>query len=502
MCFLPLRNEMRLSKSKILSYRQCSKKLWLELHSPELATESNSSEKNFRVGNQVGELSQNIYDPLSNGELIDPFEIGFENAISKTAELLKGSEPIFEAAFSNESAFVLADIMLWNKNASKWRMIEIKSSASVKEYHLDDVAIQYWVSQSTGVNLESISLGHIDSSWVYSGDGNYTGLIKEADLTKEAKSKTRTVPTWFKEAYAVARRSVEPDVKTGSQCKKPFDCAFYEYCTAGLSKPIYPTSILPSIRTKALKDFIAENNVSELEDIPDGLLNERQLRVKTHTLADKLYFDEEGAKSALAECEYPHYFLDFETINLAIPRWKGTRPFQQIPFQFSLHIRDVKESELVHKEFLDLSGGDPSRALAQRLIDDCGKNGSIFVYNKGFEAGRIRELANRFTDLAGELLAIEQRLFDLWPIAKDYFYHPSQMGSWSIKKVLPAISSKYNYEELEGVQDGGMAMDAFAKAIDLQDGSDEKQVLEKQLLEYCELDTLAMVEILDFFSRS
>jgi len=457
MCFLPLRNEMRLSKSKILSYRQCSKKLWLELHSPELATESNSSEKNFRVGNQVGELSQNIYDPLSNGELIDPFEIGFENAISKTAELLKGSEPIFEAAFSNESAFVLADIMLWNKNASKWRMIEIKSSASVKEYHLDDVAIQYWVSQSTGVNLESISLGHIDSSWVYSGDGNYTGLIKEADLTKEAKSKTRTVPTWFKEAYAVARRSVEPDVKTGSQCKKPFDCAFYEYCTAGLSKPIYPTSILPSIRTKALKDFIAENNVSELEDIPDGLLNERQLRVKTHTLADKLYFDEEGAKSALAECEYPHYFLDFETINLAIP---------------------------------------------QRLIDDCGKNGSIFVYNKGFEAGRIRELANRFTDLAGELLAIEQRLFDLWPIAKDYFYHPSQMGSWSIKKVLPAISSKYNYEELEGVQDGGMAMDAFAKAIDLQDGSDEKQVLEKQLLEYCELDTLAMVEILDFFSRS
>ena len=201
----------------------------------------------------------------------------------------------------------------------------------------------------------------------------------------------------------------------------------------------------------------------------------------------------------LAKYLLPAYFLDFETIQFAVPIWRGTRPYQQITFQFSLHI--INESgALEHIEFLDISGNDPSESFAQALIQACGDNGPIFVYSAGFETARIRELAERYPQFSDQLLAINLRVVDLLPIAREHYYHPSQQGSWSIKKVLPAVVPELRYDSLDGVQDGGMAMGAFLESIHPDTSAERRAQIEQQLLEYCKLDTYAMVRLWQVFS--
>ena len=493
---------MKLSKSKIISSRQCQKKLWLEVHKPELIEFNSSSQTAFSIGDKVGDIARNIYDPNLSGTLIDPFDIGFDKAFKQTQKLLTDKKSIFEAAFSNDYGLVLADVLCRENENSLWRMIEIKSSTSVKDYYLDDIAIQYHIASSSGLKLESISLGHIDNSWIYKGDGDYRGLITEVDLTSHAINAEEEVINWFDQGHKTIKQETEPAIETSEHCFSPFECPFLEHCSKDKPKASFPVNWLPNIRTKKLKSYIANNEVIELSGVPDELLNDKQLLVKKHTLENKIFFDHEGSSRELDNYDYPYYFLDFETINPAVPKWSGTRAYQMIPFQFSLHVHRNANSDLEHFEFLDLSGEDPSLKFAQTLIKDCDKQGPIFVYNIGFESARIKELGARYPELEPELLAINKRLIDLWPIAKKHYYHPSQQGSWSIKKVLPAMVPHLNYDDLEGVQDGGMAMDAFEIAISIDTSKEDKDKLKAQLLKYCELDTFAMVEIFRFFKNS
>ncbi len=182
-----------------------------------------------------------------------------------------------------------------------------------------------------------------------------------------------------------------------------------------------------------------------------------------------------------------------------MPIWKGTRPYQQITFQFSLHTLG-ESGQLSHTAFLDLTGDDPSEPFAKALIAACGESGPVFVYFAGFETARIRELAERFPDLAEPLLAINARVVDLLPIARNRYYHPSQQGTWSIKAVLPAAVPELSYHQLEGVQDGESAMDAFSEAIQSDTTAERKGEIERQLLAYCRLDTFAMVRLWQLFS--
>lgn len=193
--------------------------------------------------------------------------------------------------------------------------------------------------------------------------------------------------------------------------------------------------------------------------------------------------------------------MDFETIQFAVPIWKGTRPYQQIPFQFSVH-HLASTGELKQQAFLDLMGTDPSKAFAEALIAACGEHGPIFVYNAGFETARIRELSERFPHLAQALLSLNERIVDLLPVARNHYYHPSQKGSWSIKAVLPALCPDLKYDDLDGVQNGGMAMDAFLEALAPQTSLARKSEIEQQLLAYCALDTYAMVRLWLIFSGS
>ena len=234
--------------------------------------------------------------------------------------------------------------------------------------------------------------------------------------------------------------------------------------------------------------------LSELIDVPDANLNALQQRVKHCTLNNEVFHDREGAIAALPPDSGASLFLDFETAMLAVPIWAGTRPYQQVPFQYSLH-RVESDSSIIHMSFLDLSGNNPSRALAEALIKDCGAEGPIYVYNAGFERGVILRLAEAFPELSVALLAIAERLVDLLPVTRNHYYHPDQKGSWSIKAVLPTVSPDLAYAELEGVADGSQAMDAFAEAVDPSTSAERKAQIHQELEDYCRLDTLAMVRL-------
>ncbi len=489
-----------LSKSKIIAFRQCPKRLWLEIHRPELREDSAGTLASYQVGHQVGDVAQRIYDPNGKGAVINAQTEGYEVAFARSASLLaEARRPIFEAGFKAEGALAFADVMLpaTEDGQRAWRMVEVKSSTGVKDYHRDDVAVQTFIAQAAGVKLKSVAVACIDSSWVYPGSEDYRGLLAESDLTEEALARTDEVKSWIVEAQAVAAQTTAPEIAVGDHCHDPFDCGFCNFCNRDLPQPKYPLDWLPRF-AGAKRAQLAAEGVDDLRGVADKLLNEIQLRVKRHTLANTAFFDTAGAAADLAPRGFPAYFLDFESIQFAVPIWKGTRPYQQIPFQFSLHSLS-NSGRLTHRAFLDLSGGDPSESFARTLIETCGKRGPVFVYNAAFETARMRELADRFPDFAPPLVAIIDRVIDLLPIARKRYYHPSQQGSWSIKVVLPAAVPELTYSSLNGVTDGGTAMNAYAEAIHPGTAAVRKNEIERQLLAYCRLDTFAMVRLWQFF---
>ena len=490
-----------LSKSKLLAFRQCPKRLWLEIHQPELRADSASTQASFSAGHQVGDIARSLYNPKGKGILVDLQAEGFDAAFARTAALLDSTQPIFEAGLRAAGALAFADVLMPAKKAGQrvWRMIEVKSSTSVKDYHRDDVAIQAYVAKAAGVPLASIALAHIDSHWVYLGKNDYQGMLVESDLTLEAFARSDEVKSWIAAAQSTAAKRKEPQIKTGEHCAEPYACGFIDYCQS--KEPWVEHSIvwLPGKLSKGLQAQIDTTGITELGDAPNDMLNSRQLRVKAATVSGHAFFDSAGAGQALAPYKLPGYFIDVETIQFAVPIWESTRPYQQIPFQFSLH-RLSRTHKTDHMQFLDLSGNDPSQAFAKALVKACSERGPIFVYNAGFEKGRITELAVRFPHLADGLLAINERVVDLLPIAREHYYHPSQQGSWSIKKVLPAVCPDLSYDQLGGIHDGAMVMNAYLEALSPDTPATRKTDIRQQLQTYCALDTYAMVRLWAVFS--
>lgn len=496
-----------LSKSKLLAYRQCRKRLWLEAHRPDLREDSAATQIGFQAGLEVGEVARRVYDPQGCGALIDPQVEGWDVAFARTQTLLNSRQPIFEAAFRTDGALALADVLLPEVGDSgSWRMVEVKSSTSVKNYHLDDIAIQAFIATAAGTPLKSVALAVINSDFVYPGGGDYRGLFREEDVSQAAFTRHSEVQRWIEEAQLIVVNPNAPAMATGHHCDEPYACGFYAHCAAQEPQAERPIQWLPR-RSATLNAYIEENNLLEMHDAPDNLLNELQSRVKQATLSGEAYFDRIGAAHAVAELsanrELPAYFLDFETIAFAVPVWAGTRPYQQIPFQFSVHHLSAT-GDLAQEAFLDLTGADPTLACAEKLLSTCGVRGPIFAYNAGFEKGRISDLAERLPQLRLGLLKLNERIVDLLPVARAHFYHPSQHGSWSIKAVLPAMfpnDPTLSYASLDGVQNGGGAQEAYLEAIHPETTSERKAQLREQLLAYCKLDTFAMVKLWAAFTR-
>jgi len=263
----------------------------------------------------------------------------------------------------------------------------------------------------------------------------------------------------------------------------------------------YPVSTL--YRKGRIVSELINEGIKDLRDIPSGRLknttHERQRRV---AVAGKAEIDSEAGK-ILSNHGYPRYYLDYETVKFAVPVWVGTRPYQMLPFQWSCHVETVN-GVVDHYEFLGTGPEAPMRTFAERLIQVLGGagNGPVFVFRQSFEDGRTRELAEMFPDLAEQLIAICERMVDLLPIAQKHYYHPDMHGSWSIKAILPTIAPELDYANLEHIQDGGMAEQAYREILSPETSAQRRNELISGLREYCKQDTLAMVRLVHFFIES
>jgi len=484
----PVTRQPRLSKSRVLSGLQCERRLWLENFRPELSEVDAGAQARFDTGYQVGDIARELFGP---GTLIGHVH-ELDLAIAETARLVAERRAItlFEAAFRHGGVLVRPDVL--RPVDDGYDLIEVKASTAVKDYQLDDCAIQAWVIKNAGVPLRGIHLAHVDSRFVYQGNGDYRGLLVVEDVTDAVSGRMRDVPGWVERLKGVLL-GTEPTINTGEHCHKPFDCPFLDHCRAQEpAGPEYPVTILP--RAARLTRKLQEEGYIDLCQVPASrLINPLHRRVQTASISQRPFMDPK-ATTAMQRLAYPRFYLDFETVDFAVPKWVGTRPYQQIPFQWSCHV-EQRGGSLAHDMFLDLTGEPPMRAFAESLLAVLGNSGAILVYNMAFEKTRILELAAMFPDLAAPLNALIPRVVDLLPITREHYYHPAMKGSWSIKKVLPTIAPELDYAKLDGVASSGDAPLAYLEATHPETTEARRAELDVALRRYCANDTLAMVKL-------
>lgn len=481
----------RLSKSRLLASRQCPKRLWLEVHRPDLRDESAAAPQ-FIAGQAVGAVARTL---VPKGRLI-AHDDDLDTALRETGEALQThpEQPLFEAAFRHSDLLVRADVLMNPGGAAT--LVEVKSTSGVKDYHHADAAIQAHVVMGAGVDLARTCIAHVDTTWAYPGGDRYEGLLVQVDVSTEIEPFVREVPQWMAQAQSVAAAGQEPDVRMGEHCEKPFTCPFMAYCTslAG-AQPAYPVTLLPGNDGKALARRLSAEGFTDLRDVPASRVpaSGKLARIHEVTRSGVVHRDA-GAQRTMARWAYPRYWLDFETIAFAVPIWAGTRPYQQIPFQWSCQVEQASGA-LDREYFLDLSGADPRRACADRLLEVLGSRGAIVVYHATFERGVLKGLAEAFPGLAPRLRALLDRVVDLEPVVRDHYYHRDMRGSYSIKKVLPTLAPQLAYETLGEVQSGDGAQAAYAEAIRPETTPARRAEIERALLEYCQRDTEAMVAV-------
>jgi len=475
-----------LSKSRVLDGLQCPKRLFLQVHHRELAEVDPSTAYRFQVGHRVGEVARSL---RPTGRLIS--EKDSDAALRQTEREFAGAgdRVVFEGAVAYGGVLIRADIL--SREGTDMALHEVKSSTSIKDYHYPDVAVQSWTLKGAGLPLSQSFVTHIDRSFVYQGDGRYAGLFRDTEVSAAMAPFVTQVAGWV-ESFSRMLEGAAPEEETGTHCHDPFECPFLAHCSA--DDPAYPVEILPR-GGKAVAALRAAG-YRDLRDVPEGMLAApRHIRVWSATKAGQADIVK-GAGAELAALPYPRFHIDFETVQMAVPIWAGTKPYEQLPFQWSCHVEKA-DGSLDRGGFLDLSGMPPMRAFAESLIDFVGPDGPVFSYT-GFEQTILKQCGVWFPDLAQRLNQIIDRLVDLRPLAERGYYHPAMMGSWSIKAVLPTVAPDLDYAKLGEVQDGGQAGVAYLEAIDPGTTTERRQAIDAALRAYCANDTLAMVRLTRF----
>jgi hypothetical protein len=484
-----------LSKSKIMDGIQCPRLLWLKVHRPELIRYSPSMERIFAMGHEVGRIAQEL---TPGGVMIGPRHDGpltgsdLRQARAETERLLaaSGDLTIYEATFSHDGVLVRTDLFF--RDSGRYRFTEVKASTKVKPHYAMDAAIQTWVMRECAVPVERVGLAHIDSAFTYGGDGDYAGLLAEADITADVEVIVPEIPGHVAALRAMLERDAPPPI-VGPHCGTPNACPLKDHCRGETAE--YHVACLP--HGGRLIPALQGEGCFDLRDVPAGRLTKADhLRVWRDTCRGEAEVD-----AALGELmralPFPRYYLDFETIGFAVPIWEGTRPYEVLPVQFSCHV-EASDRTLEHSEFLNLSGEPPMRACAEALVAALGDEGPVLVYT-GFEEQRLRWMATAYPDLAPELLAIIERLVDLHPPIQLHYYHPEMRGSWSIKAVVPTVCPELSYDDLDEVHEGTGAQVAFAEAIRPETSAERREDLRQKLLAYCERDTEVMVSLVRRF---
>jgi len=491
---------LHLSKSLYTRGLQCIKSLWLKKYKKDiLALPDKSTQTIFERGDEVGALACNLFP---DGVEVDFNPKDYDSMINTTKELIDDSvKNIYEASFSYDGIFVAVDILHIN-NDNSVEIYEVKSSTEVKDVYLDDASIQYYVLNGLGYDVVKTSIIHINNKYIRDDKLEIDKLFCIVDVTDTIKELQNDIPTYLRTFEKVlADKTNEPNKDIGEYCFKPYECDAMGYCWKHI--PTY--SIFNISRLRINKKFdMYRDGIIDFKDIKDSanFSLSQQIQIESEQ-QNKTIINKDKIKEFLETLTYPLYHLDFETFQQAIPEFKGISPFMQIPFQYSLHIEQTNGA-LEHREFLAKQGTDPRYELAKHLVQDIPTDVTVLAYNMGFEKGVIRKLANNFEDLSPQLMAIHDNIKDLMiPFSKKDYYTPSMKGSYSIKYVLPALvpDMAQAYKELNYIQNGGDAMQAYPKLATIKDKEEVKK-LRGALLEYCKLDTLAMVKVLEKLKKS
>ncbi|MCX6558390.1 MAG: DUF2779 domain-containing protein, partial [Candidatus Aminicenantes bacterium] len=369
-----------ISKSKYLSGLQCHKLLWYHYNRPdEIPTPDEGTKAIFDAGHEVGKLAQSLF----LGGIAIKWDRDAEKMIEPTKKLLVERKPIFEAAVKYGNAYSIADILAPVDNNS-WDLIEVKSSTSLKDINLPDVAIQSYVCQNSGIKLNKLFLMHINNQYVRHGDIEPEKLFTKEDITAQTQELLLQVEPNLEKMVKIIQSAECPAIKIGPHCSNPYECPLTEMCWSFLPEK----NIFSLYRGKTLGFELLQQKVQKLADIPPGtiLSSSQSIQVKC-AKTNKPHIDKKGIANFLSTLQYPLYFLDFETVAPAIPFYNGTRPYQNIPFQFSLHILEKEGAKQEHHSFLAEGKADPRLEILIELKSLLGNGGSIIAYNAGFETG-------------------------------------------------------------------------------------------------------------------
>ncbi|ECP8999324.1 DUF2779 domain-containing protein [Campylobacter jejuni] len=485
---------MFFSKSKYIRGTQCAKSLWLQTYKKDVLSKPDENAlAKFSTGDKLGELACKLFP---NGVKIEFEGSSFDEKCEQTKNLLENNqEVIYEATFCYDGILIMIDIL---QNTKDGLIInEVKSSISLKDVYIDDCSLQYYVLSNLNYKIKQVNLIHLNNGYYKDDFLDINQLFISNDITDKIIQNQEQVKENLKYFEEILNKKEEPDIDIGTQCFDPYECDGYEYCWIKQRNLCEKDSVFNISRLNANKKFeLYYKNIIDFKDIKDlSIFNEnQQIQIKA-SLNKKIHINKENIKKFLNTLTYPIYHLDFETFMQAVPEFKGVKPYMQIPFQYSLHI-DYKD-KLEHKEFLSECRIDPRYELAKNLINDIPKDTCVLAYNASFEKGVIRNLALIFPEFSEHLLNIEKNIKDLMlPFQNKDYYHYKMQGSYSIKKVLPALipDMEKAYKDLELIHNGNEAMQSFELMQNMDQNTQVKY--RKALLEYCKLDTLAMVKIL------
>jgi hypothetical protein len=481
----------RLSKSKYLAGLQCARRLWLQVHRRGLADEPDAGARAaFAAGTEVGQRAQQLF---AGGVRVSEPAWQHGRAVEQTRALLADSSvpAIFEAAFEHLGVRVRVDV-LERLTGARFGLCEVKSSTRLKPVHLDDLALQSFVVEGAGVPLGPIELLRVNRAYVRGDSGlDWSRYFAREDCTGPVRRRHQAVEPLVEGMQALLRLEAAPRVAPGFHCRNPHPCEFWSHCTA--DAPADWIFHLPRLR-RSQYDALCRAGCRRIARIPDGAaLTPLQLRARDALRSGQPWVST-GLGEALEPLEPPTWYLDFETVSPAIPLFPGTRPYEPLPFQWSLH-RLAQDGGVEHRAFLAEARGDPRRAFAEQLVSALGGDENPVVVYSAYEHGSLQRLSASLPDLAPSLGAIMRRLVDLLPVVRTHVYHPGFAGSFSLKRVAPSLAPAVGYADLGEVADGAAASAAFARLARGEVQGAAAKALRADLLRYCERDTRALLEL-------
>jgi len=466
------------------------KRVYLQVHQPELAAEPDAAaEAIIEQGREVGLLARQMFP----GGVEVRSEKGLDQAIRATRELTANREvpAIFEGTFEHGGVLVRVDILHRRKDG-RWRVIEVKSTTDVRDHHVPDVAIQHRVVRRSGIDLASSCLAYVNRDYIYQGGAiDVHRFFRIRNITRRVEELQPKLPSVLRSQFRVLGMPEAPQIASGPQCSNPVTCEFYDRCNPPL--PDDHVLRLPRIHASEVSKLVALG-IQSIHQIPENYpLTARLRRACASVQTGKPWFSPE-LKDELKRLKYPVYFVDFETVNPCVPRFPGMRPYDQLPFQWSVHVQRQRGGAPEHFEFLATDTSDPRPAFISALCDALGDRGSIVVYHQQFESQRLSDLAAWLPEFSGRITKIQQRLWDLLPVIRNHAYHPAFAGSFSLKAVLPAIIPEMTYEGME-VADGQAAGLAWESLLRGGMSLGERERIKQALRAYCGQDTLALLKI-------